>query len=92
MSGYNSVSDHKLKLEDFIFINSDGEVPELIDAFNNNNHRFLRFNQNKSLKYTNPDLYWETRMVKSKCTAIIKLVRDNNNIKDLLVGHATWSD
>lgn len=31
--GYNSVSDQKLKMHDIYFINSDGEVSELITIF-----------------------------------------------------------
>lgn len=33
--GYNSVNPNKLKIHDLYLINSDGEVPELLQVFKN---------------------------------------------------------
>lgn len=42
---------------------------------------------------TDPDFIWEKLMSKSHCSAIIKVVKDENfpyQIKDVLIGHTTW--
>jgi hypothetical protein len=38
-----------------------------------------------------PEIVWQKIMSKSHCSAIIKLIKDeNNNPSDLFVGHTTW--
>lgn len=40
-----------------------------------------------------PKLFWNRLMWHSKCSAMVKLLKDENgNYKDILTGHTTWSD
>jgi hypothetical protein len=90
-----------LTLAHIYFINADGEVPELLTVFRErqgiNNYSFKEGEGKFTKKYLkqhfgtdNPQTAWDKLMSDSHCTAVIKLIKDGNSIKDILIGHTTW--
>lgn len=91
--------DKVLQVSDFLIIQADGEVPELLKYFG-----YIQYNTAKmgdpdyNLKALNintqdPVAFWKQLMWKSKCSAFIKILKDDQgNFKDLLSGHTTWSE
>lgn len=40
-----------------------------------------------------PSMIWEELMMKSRCSALIKILKDKDgNVLELFSGHTTWSD
>ena len=87
----------KLDLADLLILQADGEVPELI--------RYLRsfgvrskigetdyFKEAFGINTNDPKEFWTKLMMDSKCSAFIKLTKNNKgHWEDLLVGHTTWA-
>ena len=109
LNGYNSImKDNQFGLNKIYFINADGEVPELIEVFKQKNktaNYYSRFKQRKPLKKFSKDYLkkyfgssdseqaWLNLMMKSHCSAVIKLIYDDydeGTLKDIMVGHTTW--
>lgn len=105
LSGYNyeQQRDSKLdaiKITNLLLLQADGELPELKRAFS-----YLRANkefrlQDKSyfkdafnIDTQDPAVFWNQLMKQGKCSAFIKLLKDEQgNHKDLMVGHTTWGE
>jgi hypothetical protein len=87
-------------IEDMLLVNADGEIPELTRYFYYKmNGRVYRLGQKDffrkafNMPNENPTIVWNRLMMRSKCSAMIKLIRDEEgNIKDLLSGHTAWSE
>jgi hypothetical protein len=87
----------KLTLADFLILQADGEVSELMrymHAINKN----VKIGDKKYFKKAfginteDPIKFWGELMWQSKCSALIKITKDEQNKwKDLLSGHTTWS-
>lgn len=100
MKRINKYSDdqYKLDLADFLILQADGEVPELIRYFRSINVKTKigekdYFKDAFGIDTQDPKEFWTKLMWQSKCSAFIKLTKDNKgNWKDLLVGHTTWSE
>ena len=109
MAGHNSARGViPIKLSEIYFINADGEVPELISVFQTKNlqsqtdfrfrqQKIKKFSKEYLLKYFNsndPEFIWQKLMSNSHCTAVIKVLFEDNQedkfIKDVLVSHTTW--
>eukprot|EP00743_Colponemidia_sp_Colp-15_P003531 GILK01003809.1.p1 GENE.GILK01003809.1~~GILK01003809.1.p1 ORF type:complete len:592 (-),score=106.68 GILK01003809.1:9-1784(-) len=104
LTGYNAVSNKQIKMADLFLVNSDGEIPELITAFSadavaarkagksnggSDGETFLGASSMLQEASGNPDTMWELRMLKSHCSALVKLLPD---FSDLYIGHTTWDD
>lgn len=98
--GYNSQSKAKEKLSigQFLLIQSDSEIPELIKYFKHHKSEVIQlgdkdyFKKAFGLKSNNPNKAWSKLISHSRCSAFIKLVTNNENkVSDLLSGHTTWS-
>ena len=91
-------AEHKLDLADFLILQADGEVPELLRYFRSANVQSKIGDKNYfrdafGIDTEDPKVFWEKLMWTSKCSAFIKLTKDNKGLwKDLLVGHTTWTD
>lgn len=46
----------------------------------------------KKYKVKTGDELFLRKLMKSHCSAFVKLVLENKKIKDLLIGHSTWDD
>lgn len=90
----------KLKIEDLLLLQADGEVPELKRFLNYKlSGRKYRLGETDYFKYAfdmpteNPSKVWNRLMRGSRCSAMIKIVTDaEENITDLYAGHNAWSD
>ena len=97
--GYNSMSkDNKLSIGKLLLIQSDSEIPELLNYFKYHKKELIQlgdknyFKRAFGLKSNNPNKAWIKLISHSRCSAFIKLVTDNQNrVTDLLSGHTTWS-
>eukprot|EP00742_Colponemidia_sp_Colp-10_P002718 GILJ01002907.1.p1 GENE.GILJ01002907.1~~GILJ01002907.1.p1 ORF type:complete len:590 (-),score=110.81 GILJ01002907.1:216-1985(-) len=104
LTGFNAVSNKQIKMADLFLVNSDGEIPELITAFSadavaarkggksnggSDGETFLGASSMLQEASGNPDTMWELRMLKSHCSALVKLLPD---FSDLYIGHTTWDD
>lgn len=102
LMGYNASTSNLMDFAHLLFINADGEIPELLDALGLSYQRFRQtksknFKETKesleTIKKKDPDTYWELKMLHSHCTLLCKLKKnENGSIEDLLVGHTTWDD
>jgi hypothetical protein len=105
--GYNYEVDRqgtpekKLSIADFLILQSDGEIPELLRYFKaqpaiQNNVKLgddNYFQDAFGIKTKDPVKFWGQLMWTSKCSAFIKLVKDSNGKwSDLLAGHTTWTE
>jgi hypothetical protein len=92
----------KMSIADFLIIQADGEVGELLTYLtakettakvgepNYFNKAFGDILQDKT---DDPILFWKQIMWTSKCSAFMKIVKDDNgNWKDLYSGHTTWTE
>lgn len=91
-----------ISLSEFFMIQADAEIHELMRAIKAK--KLLKRNNIKigdkkyfeiafGIKTKDPIKFWKELMKTSRCSAFIKIVKDeNNNWKDLLAGHTTWSD
>jgi hypothetical protein len=82
-----------------LILQADGEIPELLRYFGSIEHNTAKigdkdyFEKAFNIKTTDPNIFWKKLMWTSKCSAFIKLLKDENgNYKDLLTGHTTWSE
>jgi len=89
---------YKLDIADFLIIQADGEIPELLRFIKSFNVKSKigdkeYFKEAFGINTQDPKEFWTKLMWTSKCSAFIKLTKDiKGNWKDLLVGHTTWSD
>lgn len=89
---------YKLNLADFLILQADGEVPELLRYFRSFGvHSKIGdkdyFKEAFGIDTEDPKEFWTKLMWTSKCSAFIKLVKDEQgNWSDLLVGHTTWTE
>ena len=101
--GYNSMADpdKQLDLWDFYFINSEGNFGDLKIFMEISNTGFKSesaesfYTDENLMKYYNTkniDEIWKKLMKNGHCSAIAKLVKDDNGSYDILAGHNTWSD
>ncbi len=109
MKGYNyeieKRGEKQLKaigLSQFLLIQADGEMHELMTAIKA--EKLLNSNQIKigddnyfevafGIKTKDPIRFWKELMRTSRCSAFIKILKDEkNNWKDLMAGHTTWAD
>jgi hypothetical protein len=102
---YNTKTDtlnqlKKLKIEDLMLIQADGEIPELMRLFNyrlkGKRYRLGEKNYFKdvfNIDESDPEKIWKRLMMMSHCSAMIKIIKDekNNNL-DLFSGHNAWTD
>ncbi len=47
LAGHNSMNEEKLNIQDIYFLNSNGEIPELLSLFSQKGLKFLEKNQNE---------------------------------------------
>ncbi len=104
LAGYLANQPNELlDLSQIYFINADGEVPELLTVFKNkhsSNNNYYSFKEEEKYgkkflkKYfgsKDPQMVWDKLMSTSHCSAIIKILKDDNGkVIDLLIGHTTW--
>ncbi len=89
---------YKLSLADFLILQADGEVPELLRYFRSfsvvskiGDRNYFR--DAFGINTRDPREFWTKLMWTSKCSAFIKLVKDEQGKwSDLLVGHTTWTE
>ncbi len=90
----------KLNIEDLYILQADGEVPELMRYFYyKNQHKSFKLGEKNyfrkafGIQDENTNDIWTRFMMKSKCSAMIKLIKnDEGGVKDLLSGHNAWTD
>jgi hypothetical protein len=90
----------KLTIEDLLIIQADGEIPELMRYFrykiSGRKHKLGEkdyFRTVFNINYKKPEDIWEKIMTKSRCSAMIKITKDDEGkFKDLFAGHTAWSD
>jgi len=89
-----------LELDDMLFMNAGGELPQLMQAYTpeRKEHRsarsqapsFLQRSQSQQAEDVLDDAHWERRLVESgRCSALVRLADGDT---DLYMGHATWDD
>jgi hypothetical protein len=86
-----------LTIADFLILQADGEIPELMRYMHavkqdvkigDKNY----FKKAFGINTKDPAKFWGELMWQSRCSALIKLTKDEHgNWKDLLTGHNTWS-
>jgi len=97
ISKYNE-EKYKLTLADFLILQADGEVPELLRYFRSFGVKTKIGDKNYfkdafGIDTKDPKEFWTKLMWTSKCSAFIKLVKDEQGKwSDLLVGHTTWTE
>jgi hypothetical protein len=90
----------KMTMGDLLIIQADGEIPELMRyfrykisgrSFNLGDKDYFR--TVFQIEYEKPEDIWEKIMLKSRCSAMIKITKDSSGkLKDLFAGHTAWSD
>lgn len=89
---------YKFTLADFLILQADGEVPELLRYFRSFGVKTKigdkdYFRDAFGINTRDPKEFWTKLMWTSRCSAFIKLVKDEQgNWSDLLVGHTTWTE
>jgi hypothetical protein len=95
------LNQRKLTIADFLILQADGEVPELLRYFHSQpaikNHVKMGdvnyFKDAFGINTKDPITFWKQLMWTSKCSAFIKLTKDSNGKwEDLLAGHTTWTE
>lgn len=91
-----------LKIEDILLVQSDGEIPELMRYFLykkfKNSYKLedrLIFKKifNIDSRIDDPNRLWKRVMWRSRCSAYIKLLKnEDNKITDLFSGHNAWTE
>jgi hypothetical protein len=89
-----------LNIEDMLLIQVDGEIPELIrfieyrkyvNSYDIRNRKF--FERIFRINSKDPKTIWKRMMWRSRCSAYIKLIKnENNEISELYTGHNSWTD
>jgi len=93
-----SEAQYQLDLADFLIIQADGEVPELLRFFRSFDVKTKIGDKNYfkdafGIDTEDPKEFWSQLMSNSRCSAFIKLTKDKNGKwDDLLIGHTTWTD
>lgn len=90
----------KITISRLLLIQADGELNELAKAFkfNEDNKKYDLNNKNYfkeafDINTTDPEEFWTTLMKTGRCSAFIKLLKDEKgNAIDLMVGHTTWGE
>lgn len=93
----------ELSIGRLLLIQADGELPELKKAF-----KYLKLKESHEeidikskhyfenvykIKSNNPNDIWRNLMSMSRCSALIKVIKDNKgNLLDLYVAHNTWGE
>lgn len=97
----NNQQDKLLTMADFLILQADGEVPELLRYFRSKWARKKNvqmgdtnyFNDAFGINTQDPLKFWNQLMWTSKCSAFIKIIQDEQGKwKDLLAGHTTWTE
>lgn len=92
---YNDIS-----IKIFLIMQADGELPELRSAFSHKKGRknlgdvgYLKENFGIDEKGKNPNQLWSEFLKGSRCSAFVKLLKDqNSNIRDIIIGHTAWGE
>jgi hypothetical protein len=92
-------TDKILSVADFLILQADGEVPELMRYFHSKDARDKNitigqqdyFKNAFGIDTNNTDIFWAKLMWTSKCSAFIKITQENGKWKDILAGHTTWT-
>lgn len=90
----------KIPIGRLLLIQADGELSELTKAFRvlQNNKKYDLSDKNYfkdafGINNTDPEEIWKELVVDGRCSAFIKLLKDENGkAQDLLVGHTTWGE
>ncbi len=99
--GYNLVADKnkKLTLLDFYLINSEGNFGDLKAFMKINDMKIdpnSKFNSPENLKKVynmdNIDKIWKRILREGHCSAITKIVENDDGTLDMISGHNTWSE
>lgn len=98
--GYNLMSDQKLTIEDFYLMNSEGNIPDMINLMEINKMNIstkdIDFLSKENLNniYKTDDLIkiWQNLSKKGHCSAIVKMISKKDGKYDVLLGHNTWTD
>jgi hypothetical protein len=94
----NRYEEMKMSLADFLILQADGEIPELLrylgsldkDAKVGEKGYFAKA---FGIQTENPVEFWKRLMWTSKCSAFMKITKDaNGNWVDLFTGHTTWTE
>jgi hypothetical protein len=106
-NGYNyemnrlNKKDKLMTFADFLILQADGEVPELIRYFESSHARDKHikmtdknyFKEAFGINTRDPLQFWGQLMWTSKCSAFIKITKDQKgDWNDLLAGHTTWTE
>jgi hypothetical protein len=89
-----------IKIEDLLLVQVDGEIPELmrfieyrrnVDSYDLRNRKF--FERIFRIDSQDPKTIWKRMMWRSRCSAYIKLIKnESNEISELYTGHNAWTD
>jgi hypothetical protein len=91
----------QLTMTDFLLLQADGEIPELIRSIHSKEHLQKKtkpgdpnyFEEAFGIKTEDPMTFWGQLMWTSKCSAFIKITKNENGTwNDLLAGHTTWTE
>lgn len=101
-AGYNTISDNKLTIGDFYFMNSEGNFGDFQQYLKVNKMKNLgkEFNTKENLKkiYNTDNIkdIWKKLVTKGHCSALVKLLlktgTKGESKYDILLGHNTWTD
>lgn len=98
-AGYNSISDKKLTIADFYFINAEGNFGDMKEYLKVNKLKDFgkNYNSKENLKliYNTDNIkeIWKNITKNGHCSALVKLLKNNTSKKyDVLLGHNTWTD
>lgn len=90
----------KLKIEDLLLVQVDGEIPELmrfmqykryVNSYDIRNRKF--FERIFRIQAKDPKTIWKRMMWRSRCSAYIKLLKnEEGGITDLFTGHNAWTE
>jgi hypothetical protein len=99
LAGINkTLKERKLSIGELLLIQADGEIPELMRYFNYklNGRVYQLGDQNyfrNVFNFPNDSFLWERIMINSHCSAMIKILKDEEGKPiDLLSGHVAWTD
>ena len=88
----------KITLIDFLILQADGEMPELLRWMRNKNKNYRvnigdvdYFEKAFDISTEDPELAWREIIRQSRCSALIYL-NNINNTYDVFSGHVTWAD
>ena len=98
LEGINISLSRKITIGELLLIQADGEIPELMRYFNYKlNGRVYKLGDKNYFRnvfnFPSESFLWERIMMHSRCSAMIKILKDENDKPiDLLSGHVAWTD